>query len=396
MHLSDNLYNILKQFDNKILSKILESEIDIDYLDTSKKDPYKISFIHKSKIKNTDDIWSKNRNILKPGKLLKRILPNTPNEKIEYFSNFYKSVIDNNKNEYTFKIINGDFIKKYYHYSSYSKLEGSLGHSCMKYDQSQKLIDFYSYNDLKMLVLLKNEKLLGRSLLWETDQNIKIMDRIYSINDKINSLFNQWAIDNKYYRKKTNKWNDTINFISPNNESIQLKLSVKLKLDTKFYPYLDTFKWFDPYKKILYNYKYKKLNQSLFISNFGNSTILFDTRVLIRTDGKFYPNTTLSFDEINNVYEYSSKIIKCNYLNKYTNIDNTIYSNIYNDHILKKDVNFFDKYIIFKDDKYNDVKKILKFILNSTKEQYYNNSLTSIEFKRSKKLFEFFEKKLKK
>jgi len=402
MHISDKLSKIIKDFDIDIFNKISIIDIDIDYLDLSKNNPYKISFIHKSRIKNIDDVWSKNRYILKPGKLLKKIIPNLSNKKIEKFSNHYKGAIDNIKNNYDFKIINGNELKKYYHYSYYYKMTGSLEKSCMKYDHSQNLLDIYISNNIKMLILLKDNKLLGRTLLWETEQDIKIMDRIYSINEKIDSIFYKWATKNNYYRKKTNKWNDTINFITPNNEDVQLLLSIKLKTIPNIYPYLDTFKWLNINEKKLFNYKIKN-NNDYFSNGYTNEYLSIpgidipNIKVLIKTDGKYYKNDILSFDDINNVYDYSSKIIKCKYLKKHTNIDNVVFSNIYNDYILKKDVNILnDKYIIYKDDKFNDFKKILKFILNDVQKLYYDNILTDYDFNQSKMIFKYFETKIKK
>ncbi len=136
----------------------------------------------------------------KPGGFVSKIFVNIPEREVEKFSTLFRSEVT--KPKLNFKVVNGDDIRKYYHYSSYSeKNGGSLHASCMKYDGCQRYLDIYSNNpDLcKMVVLYDNDyptRIVGRALLWEFDGN-KIMDRIYTINDESYQFyFKQWATKN--------------------------------------------------------------------------------------------------------------------------------------------------------------------------------------------------------
>ena len=154
---------------------------------------------------------------------------------VETIVNLYKAHNEFNRNAFDyFKIVEGEEIKKWYLASNYANGCGALNNSCMRLEKCQDFFDIYTNpeNNVKMLVLTNSEnKLIGRCLLWETEQG-KYMDRVYA-NDHIQNLFKKWAEGNEYNltHYKNSQCNDK-------------GLTVKVKVDfNKLFPYLDSFRF---------------------------------------------------------------------------------------------------------------------------------------------------------
>jgi hypothetical protein len=150
------------------------------------------------------------------------------NKLIEKYVNSYKSYKAYIKsiNKYI-SVVSGNDLIKWYHEDRYEKNQGTLSNSCMRYDKCQEYFNIYTDNDVHMLIL-KNEagKLIGRSLLWETNEG-KYMDRIYG-QDHIQILFKKWATDNEYELRY--------------DLGSKVSKTIKANLFGKF-PYMDTFKF---------------------------------------------------------------------------------------------------------------------------------------------------------
>jgi hypothetical protein len=98
-----------------------------------------------------------------------------------------------------FSIVKGDDIVKYYHVDNYFKKTGDLGTSCMRNDTNQHQIEFYAKNNNVSLIVMKPEgtdSIIGRALLWTTVDGIRVMDRIYTTDSKLVSLFHRYAAEN--------------------------------------------------------------------------------------------------------------------------------------------------------------------------------------------------------
>jgi len=150
-----------------------------------------------------------------------------------------------------FKLLKGDDIKKYYHYSKYEDLKGTLGSSCMRYDECQEYFGIYVKNPdvCNLVVLMSDEKegsICGRALLWTDNEGRKIMDRIYTIRTQDEQLFKEFAKKSGFFYKKEQNMNSGEPFISPENgEEVELYTSILLSSeDYEYYPYMDTFKFF--------------------------------------------------------------------------------------------------------------------------------------------------------
>jgi len=187
---------------------------------------------------------------------------------IEQFVYKYRAEVEKEKNvlDLRFKVVEGNDIKKYYHKSMYESESGSLGSSCMRYDRCQNYLSIYTSNSQCKLLLLISEnepdKICGRAILWEMEPyelSTKVMERIYSTRTADEQLFKEWAIKNGYWFKSKQDFSEYTEFEFHKEdgtvEKRQGEFSVKLdnKGDYSNYPYMDSFKYYDPSKGILYN-----------------------------------------------------------------------------------------------------------------------------------------------
>ncbi len=217
---------------------------------------------------------------------------------IESFVNIYKSYFSNDISK--FKVIEGEEILKWYLDKNYHAPDGrpcgTLWNSCMRYSERNKFMELYVRNPkkVKMLINLEDDgKLRTRALLWEEciseDGKVyKVMDRIYSIYDHDVTSFKTWAKENGYIYKMDQTSKNEIYFQINNTTSA---LYLKINLDdnnVKYYPYIDTFKFYKQDTGTLYNWN------------------CIGTYVLIQSNGALYnePNR----EEVQDDFEYDVNI----------------------------------------------------------------------------------------
>jgi hypothetical protein len=226
----------------------------------------------------------KNRVSIKIGRFVRKFLSEQSfrdfgisNKDIESFVNLYKSYFTPDKNNLI--IVEGEDIKKWYSENNYATTcglrTGTLWNSCMRQAERNKFMELYSVNTdiCRMLIFLTDDgKLRSRALLWDEviDNNgvkYKFMDRIYSIYDHDVYLFKSWAKENGYITKLEQSAKNELLF-DINGTSQDLRLKIKLtNFNLDYYPYLDTFKFFDPINGELFNYPTMKTYHKLVQSN---------------------------------------------------------------------------------------------------------------------------------
>lgn len=295
--------------DNKIASNLLEIEgddikPDLTFIDMDDKEGY-ISFTtmknawkklsneysHIEYITNTEDkpkdfrvdvadqiynsdivgpmVYSKSRNPLKIGKFVNKSLPGKYNSQdIEEFTNLFKAGIESATER--FELVEGDDIAFWYKGENYKEIKGQLGNSCMR-NNSASTFDIYTKNPevCKMLVLIEDGELLGRALIWKL-KSVKsyggkdfpdvlyFMDRQYTINDHDVDKFRNYAKE-KGWSYKTNNSHHSLSSITYKDNTFNVNMSVQLKEESKNdydygkYPYMDTFRRYDPSNGILHN-----------------------------------------------------------------------------------------------------------------------------------------------
>lgn len=290
------ILNFLLNSEDTISKMILNTDTnsDVIFLQYSGKNDM-ISYLLKSKVDfdlnnllpESFDISNYKVQNMKVGRIVKKLFPSEKilDKDIEHFVNSYRSFFD--KNKLTFKIIQGEEIKDWYDQDNYSTLgKGTLWGSCMRYKERLKFLDLYCKNkNIKLLILTCDEngveKLRGRALLWDDvilnehyhslPGEIKIMDRIYTVLDSDTILFKNWAYQNEYIHKLEQNAKSHLFFA---NKSDVLKLSIRIPIKRtqfRWYPYLDTFCYFNDFDGYLtndsynerYDYELKQANGNL-------------------------------------------------------------------------------------------------------------------------------------
>jgi len=258
------IINVITNFD---------SDTGINYL--SSTDCFdKISYLPPDKFKLDQDFDPFGKNVgrvkIKIGRFIQKFISKEVMEKfgitkfdIETFVNSYKSWFD--KSKFKFEIVEGEKIKDCYnennYYSPNGNAFGTLWNSCMRYVKRLKFLDLYTKNNnCKMLVMYQqvdNDWLVrARALLWDDVEvikdfsnslpsKIKVMDRIYSVFDSDILTFKKWAFENDYIPKYEQNAKSH-QFFDIKGEVVRLRCRIELGSSKfNFYPYLDTFPFFN-------------------------------------------------------------------------------------------------------------------------------------------------------
>jgi hypothetical protein len=193
-----------------------------------------------------DKIYNENRVQIKIGRLIKKLFFDTfSDNEIEKFVSQYKSQFE--KKEIHFELL--DEIKEGYDSTKFTFEFGNsneLMNSCM--NDKLSLIDFYYSCPVQLLVIKDNKGYIwGRSLIWRLNDGRKFMDRVYPLNAEIYYKFINYAKENKFWWKESNKSGADIKWT---NGTIvkDYKESINLNFDFEEYkewgvPYMDTFRF---------------------------------------------------------------------------------------------------------------------------------------------------------
>lgn len=272
-------FEFLVNTNNIICNVILNGETEKGINFIKSVDSEFISYLQDEKKKDdTDPFYQSSRVKIRIGRLVSKLISKyidelkITNSHIENFVNHYKSWFDTST--YQYKVVEGEEIKKWYLDANYFTLEGNtmgtLWNSCMRYEERQNFLELYSQNKVKMLILTVKiddvEKLRARALLWDNvevissqedlPKHIKVMDRIYSIFESDVILLKKWASENGYICKWEQNAKSHQYFDIKHNP---VKIKCQIKLDNyrlRFYPYLDTFPFFDIDNGIISNNEY--------------------------------------------------------------------------------------------------------------------------------------------
>lgn len=211
-----------------------------------------------------NDVFTKSRNEIKIGKLVKSIFSDKYSDKqIEQFVNKYKSILEQPSE--VFEIVSGDDIAKWYKHDNYLELKGTMGSSCMR-NMSDKTFKIYTHNpEVCQMLILRNideNKIIGRALIWtlsnSTNNVTKLLDRIYTIKDSDIIKFQDKAKEMNIPTKWTQSY-DSVKYINldgvktKEHMEVQLKPITEKEFDYRVYPYVDTFRQYDYTTGILYN-----------------------------------------------------------------------------------------------------------------------------------------------
>ncbi len=208
------------------------------------------------------ELDKKSRNEVKLGRFINAVLPGkyTPKD-IEEFTNQFKATLE--KQGEHFEEVSGEEINHWYNYENYVSMEGSLGNSCMA--RKSSLFDIYANNPevCKMLILVEDDKLIGRALVWklntikcygvDPEPDVWFMDRQYTIKDSYVEKFRNYAKEKGWYYKSYNN-HHSLTTVTIEGQEKNCDMTIQLK-PGKYgkYPYMDTFKRYNPVDGLLYN-----------------------------------------------------------------------------------------------------------------------------------------------
>ena len=253
----------IKMFSDRITSEVTlllsgDSDDTVKYIDSYKLDYYLrgkytnasteglLSYIKNNKFLPDSDFWYLSKTEIKIGRLIRKLFGSKfTDSQVEEFVNKFKSFKDDSMR---FEIWKGREIKKAYSTHNYPDSseykDTTLFNSCM--NDMLDYIDFYSYCDVSVLVLLDTDnKIYARALVWKDTEGRTVMDRVYYIFDKDYYKYVRYANDNSWYYKSKNT-SGSSDYIK---DGVKCKLESEVKIpDVEDYiksygefPYMDTY-----------------------------------------------------------------------------------------------------------------------------------------------------------
>ena len=275
---------------------------------------------NKDTVMTENDRWEKRgRQSGKYGKILRKVLvEQVPKFKIndselEQLVNHLKACADNGE----FQIVSGEDIQYWYDGNVYADDEdtGTLGSSCMRHHTHY--MELYAKNPdvCQMVILVKDNVLYGRALLWEG----KWMDRIYGSDSTI-TAFKAYAKKKGFHSKSGQNSDNYDRWINPETgEEYYQTITISLDTDCDYYPYADTFFFID-------------LDEGM-ISNGEISS----GATLRSTDGDIYDDDRV-YDEYNDRYIDEGDAVYMDYRGYSTHIDDARYCEITCQYYLEDDM----------------------------------------------------------
>lgn len=196
---------------------------------------------------NEDHKWRTNgRQNIKFGKGLRKIFsyfPYMPEDHI------IETIQNKLRGRYEFtgqiKTVKGEEIRKWYSGSRYAPYSGTLNDSCMRHNSCQDYFNIYTINPEKvqMIIALNDEaQLIGRAILWLTDNNEFFCDRIYGLDITIEAIKTYAKQEFGAYVKEHQSYSSN-GLVSTTGEVTDLAIEITLKNPLDSYPYMDTMRY---------------------------------------------------------------------------------------------------------------------------------------------------------
>lgn len=213
-------------------------------------------------------VSTKSRSQITIGKFINKLFPGKYNDKQrEDFVNSFKAALE--KSTEKFEVVEGVDIGFWYNSKNYAEVSGTLGSSCMA-EKNSSIFRIYEMNPevCKMLILKEDDKILGRALVWKLTSIRSLgkpvegieyfMDRQYTIKDSDVQKFRNYAKEQGWCYKSYNNHHSygTVN-IEGVDKNVGMTVKVKPFKDGDYdylkYPYMDTFRRYNPNDGYFYN-----------------------------------------------------------------------------------------------------------------------------------------------
>lgn len=221
-----------------MLSGRFGEEFEVSFLPADKEPEY-----------NSNGEWSRrNRQTGKPGRIFQKLLKKEFKQvEWEVFVNRFKASMCCSTN---FEIVSGEEITYWYNSEHYFACQGTLGNSCMKYDECESFFELYE-DKAQMLISRKNGLLTGRALVWKVNDKVTILDRIYTCFDYLENCFRDYAKKNGWWIRNNNSLlnnGDEQGWYSPddNYENVRYdEFRIYLDKHYDYFPYVDSFRYYN-------------------------------------------------------------------------------------------------------------------------------------------------------
>lgn len=242
-------------------------------------------------------------------------------QEIEIFTNKFKAAVELGRFRDRIKVVSGDDIAFWYSENNYNektrKGMGQLGKSCMRSSRISKFFKIYTMNPdtVRMVIILDDaEKLSARALLWNYSGKF-YLDRIYFTEDSEQELMKKW-IEKYYLLRPLDKLSLSDDVVIKNTENPDGTFNK--------YPYMDTFKFYNPEKKTLRVLEPSNKSGWIQISDTGGGFDYLD-RTWCEIEAEWYPEEECVYSQNDDIYIHR---------------DNAVYSEYYSDYLYRSDAVF--------------------------------------------------------
>lgn len=266
LKMSDEMRNILDIMRSPIAEFLLGIHDFTNYADClsvgEKNGERMVSFVPYPCNMDTDQSNPpKKKELARPGKVARALIMGDKFTQHDYemFSNEFRGVSENSI-DFRVGTTEKDF-KFAYNEANYFKMKGTLGNSCMRHEICGSFVSGYVDFGANILIGTVNGKVVSRAILWHTDEDVWLLDRIYAISDAVKEATLKWAIDNE----GIDCWKESDSCgepeaITPDIYGTRFSVSFA-RCD--LVPYMDTFKYMVEMEHggfYLYNY-YPEINE---------------------------------------------------------------------------------------------------------------------------------------
>jgi hypothetical protein len=185
--------------------------------------------------------YEKYGRVTRPGRFYKKIYPFMTDKEIAEQSDIWKGTylmkgvtIEEHWNDW----------RSLYRYDNAVEC-GTIGNSCMRHNQAQDYLRFYTENGVGLLTLMKDNLVVARSLLWKVEIGGQIhtfVDRLYYDDGYRVQQVKEYAEKKGYYMRLDSTC-DPHYVTFPDGTKARTRVMYTLDHMTDYAPYLDTFKY---------------------------------------------------------------------------------------------------------------------------------------------------------
>lgn len=328
--INDDISNDLLSFINKDIKTQYNA---INITDTNDRLSFVSDNQFQNKIKqgvNPLDLFKDDNNKTNITRIVRQILKDNGKEYtdsdlskfVDKFKASYNSYKAKKERKEPFRLVSGEDIRYWYLLDNYCNKTlsgyGTLGKSCMRYEECQSYFDIYVNNPNVVQLLIKTdfedgeEKLKARALFWKTDKGT-FLDRIYYTDFEEHQEMINWCKENLKPTFHPGKYIGDVKVVLESNQNEYSK-----------YPYMDSLPYYYTLERTLYSCEQPHVNQ--------RSELLY----LQDTDGGFQTQDSVYCEYIDDSLP-EDEVVWSEYHSSYLPIHSSVWSDYYNSELFDDD-----------------------------------------------------------